>query len=234
MSCRSRRKSGSCRQAGWRNTHRATTSVMTPEHTRRDYRALFHPEELRSTLLLVSLYVLAYESFREGAIDHVRMLYANGLDEDGWKFDEEEYKREILSRHKSPFAASLDWYREMGAVDDADLTSIRLLTDTRNRLVHDLWKLIGTSKLAPDLEAFSELLRVYRKLEVWQVINLELAGDEEWEGREIDEDAVVPGPIMMMRILTDVALGKDEDAWLYYNKLIKKPEPGGSADGHAS
>lgn len=208
---------------------------MSHERIERDYHALFHPEELRSTLASVSLYVLAYEGFREGAIDHVHMLYANGLDESGWTFDEEEYRREILSRNKGPFLASLDWYREMGAVDDADLASIRRLTDIRNRLVHDLWRLIGTSQLVPDLEAFAELLRVYRKLEVWRVIYLELAGDDEWESREIDEDAVVPGPIMMMRILTDVALGKDEDAWLYYNELVKRYLPGDPAtDDHGS
>jgi hypothetical protein len=197
---------------------------VSTERFDRDYRSLLHPEELRSTLLLVSLFVLAYESFKDGAIDHVRMLFMRGIDQSGWLFDEESYKTRILSRKRSPFRASLDWYREMGALDDADLASIEGLANTRNRLVHELWKHLGTPSLSPDLEAFSELIRVYRKLEVWRVVNLELIDNDEFEGQEINEDEIIPGPIMMMRMLVEVALGKDAEAWAHYNEIVKRDE----------
>lgn len=198
---------------------------MTFEKPQRDYHALLNPDELRTSLILVALYVLAYESFRDGAIDHVHTLYWCGIDESGHKYNEEEYRREILSRNRSPFRACLSWYREMNALDDADLASIETLTQTRNRLVHDLMSLLGTEKLNPDLLNLQELLRIYRKLEVWRVINLELEFDEEWRDKDIDEGDVMPGSIIMMRMLMDVALGKDDDAWAYYREFMKADAP---------
>ncbi|MDP9179063.1 MAG: hypothetical protein M3O61_15405 [Gemmatimonadota bacterium] len=192
---------------------------MSFEKIERDYRSLLHPEELRSTLLYVSLYVLGYESFRAGVVDHVHMLYLRGFDERGWHFDEEKYEREILSRKRSAFWSSIDWFREMGALDDTDVASIHQLASTRNKLVHDLSKLIGTKDLDPNLQSFAELIRVYRKVETWRIRFVELPGDEDWDGREISDDDIVPGPILMMRMLADVALGNDEEAWAYYKYL---------------
>lgn len=209
------------RAASLRREAAPTHSSMSLKKIERDYEALLRPDDLRASLVRVALYVLAYESFRDGAIDHVRMLFMHGIDASGWKIDEPEYQRKVLSRHKSPFRASLDWYQEMGALDPTDLVSIDHLTSVRNRLVHELSDLIGTKNLAPALDTFTELLRVYRKLEVWRVINLELAGDPDWEGKEIDEDEVAPGPMLMMRMLIDVALGKDDEAWSYYGAMVK-------------
>jgi hypothetical protein len=186
----------------------------------RDYEALLNPDELRSSLIAVSLFVLAYESFRSRVIEHVRMLYWRGIDESGHKYDEEEYRRDILTRNRSPFRASLDWFREMGALDVADLKAVETLTQARNRLAHELMDLIGTRELAPELAQFDELARIYRKVEVWQIVNLELATDPEWVDKEINEAEIVPGPMLMMQILTDVALGKTEDAWQYYKAMV--------------
>jgi len=129
------------------------------EGPQRDYEALFNPEELRTSLILVALYVLAYESFRDGVIAHVHMLYWCGIDESGHKYKEDEYRVAILSRNRSPFHASLDWFREMGAIDEADVASVARLQKTRNRLVHELMRFIGTKDLAPELAAFAELAR---------------------------------------------------------------------------
>lgn len=192
---------------------------MTWPRPPRDYDALFNPDELRNSLIAVSLFVLGYESFRSRVIEHVRMLYWSGIDEAGHRYNEEEYRRGILSRNRSPFHASLDWFREMGALDAADLKIIRSLTQARNRLTHELMDLIGTPALAPELTMFAELARIYRKIEVWQIVNMELDGDPEWADREINEDEIVPGPMLMMQILTDIALGKDEEAWQYYKAM---------------
>jgi hypothetical protein len=97
----------------------------------------------------------------------------------------------------------------------------------RNRFVHELPTLLGTDDLAPDLNAFQELLYVFRKVEVWNVINLELEFHDEWRGKEIKDDDVVPGSMLMMQMLLDVALGDQEKAWSYYNTVVKKPADSG-------
>jgi hypothetical protein len=206
---------------------------MTFDKPQRDLEAFLNPVALRQSLILLALYVLAYESFRDNAIDHVHSLYWCGIDDSGHKYDEDSYRSEILSRSKSPFRASLHWYREMGALDDEDLSSIQTLTKTRNRFVHELANVIGTKELVPELTAFTELLRVYRKVEVWNVLNLELAGDPDWEGQDIDQSEVLPGPMLVLRMLTDIALGDDEKAWVYYRAFVGRHRKAGPGE-HAS
>jgi hypothetical protein len=194
---------------------------MTVKQPQRDFEALLHPTELRSALLLASLYVLAYESFQDGVIDHLRMLHFRGIDASGWKIDEDEYRRDVLSRDKHPLRASLLWFHEYGAINAADLTTADRLRGTRNKLVHELWKLLGTEELAPLLQDFSELLRIYRKVEVWRILNLEIDGDPDFDGQAITEDDVIPGPMMFLRMLFDVALGDDNEAWSYYKHFTE-------------
>lgn len=202
---------------------------MTFNRPRRDLKALLHPDELRSGLLLASLYVLAYESFKDGVIDHLRILHFCGIDESGWMINEAEYRRDVLSRDKHPLRASLLWFHEYGAISDEELDTAERLRATRNRLVHELWKLLGTDELAPLLLEFNELIRLYRKIEVWRIVNLEVDGDPAFDGQEINEEEIVPGPMMFMRMLLDVALGDDETAWSYYHALMR--QDGGSEKG---
>lgn len=205
---------------------------MPFERPQRDFEALFNPSELRTSLISVALFVLAWESFRARVIEHVHMLYWNGIDESGHKYDENEYRRAILTRHKSPFRASLDWYKEVGAINDEDMSAIARLSSSRNRLVHELMTLVGTQELAPELANFAELARVYRKIEVWEIVNMELDSNPDWEGKEIIEEEIIPGPMFMMQLLTDVALGDEQEAWKNYEEFVKmrKQEPG-SAQG---
>jgi hypothetical protein len=205
---------------------------MSNKYPDRDYDSLFNPVELRASLLSASLCVLAFESFRANVIGHVRQIFWNGIDESGQEYDEKEYRAKILSRNRSPFHASLDWFKELGAIDDTDLAIIQRLRLSRNKLVHDLMDLIGTRDLAKEVAGFQDLATVYRKIEVWRVRYIELAGDPDWDDRDISDDDITPGPMIMMKLLTDISLGSDEEAWQYYKSLRKDlSQADASADG---
>jgi hypothetical protein len=60
---------------------------------------------------------------------------------------------------------------------------------------------------------------------VWNVVNLEIEFDDELRGKDINEDEIVPGRILMMQMLLDVALGDEEKAWSYYNHIVRKTAP---------
>jgi hypothetical protein len=188
----------------------------------RDFEKNFHPDQLRTTLLRVALYVLAFESFRSGIIEHLRVLHFSRYDERGWHVDEHAYAADVLARDPKhrPFRASLAWFRHYDAIDDTDLKAVERFTSVRNRLVHQLWKTLGTIELPSDLETFSELIRVYRKIEVWRIVNIELDSDPYWNGKEIIEEEIQPGPLIMLQMLWDTALGKEEEAWAFYNALV--------------
>ena len=197
---------------------------MASKKPERDLETVFHPQELRTALVLVSLYVLAFENFKSGIIDHLRTLHFRSIDAEGWHIDEYAYAADVLSRDPKhrPFHGSLAWFRHFDAIDDADLETIERFTAVRNRLVHELWKWLGTAELPTDLATFSDLIRVYRKVEVWHIVHIELDDeDPEWEGKEIIEEEIQPGPLIMLQLLWDTALGKDEKAWAFYNTLVE-------------
>jgi hypothetical protein len=196
---------------------------MVKRKPERDLETVFHPQELRTALVLVSLYVLAFENFKSGIIDHLRLLHSHRLDAEGWHTDEDAYAADVLARDPKhrPFHASLAWFHHFGAIDDTDLETVERFTAVRNRLVHELWKWLGTTELPTDLATFSDLIRVYRKIEVWHIVNIDLDADPEWEGREIIEEEIQPGPLIMLQLLWDTATGKEEEAWAFYNDLVE-------------
>jgi hypothetical protein len=182
---------------------------------------MLHPEQLRATLSGVALFVLAYEMFREGVVEHLRIMHSNGVDATGWKIDEPEYQADVAWRHKSRFQASLLWFKDHGAVDAQDLAKIDEIRTTRNTVVHDLPSLIGTAGLGEAGAAFSTLVPIYRKIEIWWIRNFEMAINPQMAAADVEDDDIQPGPLLMLRMLADAAFGDKEDSWTWYNAFVE-------------
>ena len=68
-------------------------------------------------------------------------------------------------------------------------------------------------ELPPDFATrFSEMVAILDKIEKWWIANVDIATDPKLESGQVDESNIIPGPIMALRALMDVALGSDEDA----------------------
>ena len=59
------------------------------------------------------------------------------------------------------------------------------------------------------------MVALLRKIEVWWIVNVELETDPDWADKEVDESGIVPGPVMMLQVMMDIALGDDEQAEFY-------------------
>ncbi len=80
--------------------------------------------------------------------------------------------------------------------------------------------------LSDYVEDFPKLLALLRKIEIWWIVNVEIATDEDLLAKDIDEDGIVPGPICAVSIMLDVALGSDEEANHYikaFREISQKP-----------
>lgn len=193
---------------------------MVDSPAKRDYETMLHPDELRTALSVVALYVLAFEMFRDGVIDHLRIMYSSGFDANGWIIDEAEYRANVASRHRSPFQASLLWFRANDALTDADLLVIDELREIRNRLVHSLSELLGTAGIGDAANGFSQLVPIYRKVEIWWIRNFEMAINPDMASVEVSDDEIQPGPMIMLRMLVDTAVGDEKDSWKWYNAFV--------------
>jgi hypothetical protein len=61
------------------------------------------------------------------------------------------------------------------------------------------------------------------KIERGWIVNVEIPTNPDFTSKEedIDENGIIPGPIMSLRMMLDVALGSDETASYYINEFKK-------------
>ena len=167
------------------------------------------PDVVRPSLFLATMFITAFEILKDSVVDRIRGFYAIGLDESD-PLVGPEYQTEVASKNRSILYASLSWLREHEVIDDGDLEVFEQLKRTRNQLAHQLFASVTgqiESKHEAQLEALVALLR---KIEVWWVVNFEIAINPDFDGQEIDEAGIVPGAILSLQMLIQVASGNTE------------------------
>jgi hypothetical protein len=121
----------------------------------------------------------------------------------------------VLSRNKSVLYASLDWLREHQVIDSRDVETFEQLRKTRNLIAHQLFDVV-TGQVQSGHEAqFGVLIELLRKIEIWWVVNVELAADPDYDDREVHKEGIVPGAILSLQMLIQVATGNTTllEAW---------------------
>lgn len=170
------------------------------------------PDVVRPSLFMAAMFITGFEILKNSIIDHLRDFYSIGFSAEG---ESPEYKEKVLSRSRSPVYASLDWLYEHQVLNDNDLNAFEKLRETRNLVAHQLFKIVTGQSESSHSEQFQILLDLLRKIEVWWVENVELATDPEYVDKEIDENDIVPGAILTVQMLLEVASGNTEllEAW---------------------
>lgn len=171
------------------------------------------PEILRTKLISTSLFLTVFQMLKECVIERIRDFYTHGFDRNGWLVDP-RYEAEVSSLDKSRTYASLKWLHAKGAVDQADLAQFEKLKLCRNKLAHDLASVsLGTA--TEHLALFPAMVELLLKIERWWIVNVDIPTNGDFDGVEIDEADIVPGRVMTVRILADLALGSDKEAIAY-------------------
>lgn len=190
----------------------------------RSWEEFLNPEVVRPRLIAASIYIAGFEILKNSIVAHIRRFFSTGFDASGLKMDG-KYQAEVLARNKSPVHASLDWLRSMHVIDDADVQLFDRLKACRNTLAHELLSTVLSEGLPDDfVECLTEMAQLLRKIEIWWIINVEIPTDPDFDGRHIKEDDVIPGPVMALQLLLDVALGDEERSRSYYNEWRKLSE----------
>lgn len=177
--------------------------------TSESWERFLDPDVVKPSLFLATMFITAFEILKNSVIDRLRNFYADGWDESG-PIIGDEYQSRVLSRNRSVLYASFEWLLESGAIDSKDMEQYEKLKRTRNLLAHQLFEVV-TGQVESKHEAqFEELLELLRKIEVWWVVNLEIATNPDFDGQEIDESGIVPGSILSLQMLIEVASGSTE------------------------
>ena len=186
-----------------------------------DWEHLLTPEIARGKLISASLYITAFELLRESIIERPRSFYGIGLLDDAPMVGE-DYRDKVLSRNRSVLYASLDWLLDHDALSKSDLDTFESIKAARNDLAHGLPALILGHAAFPHAERFQDLVALLRKIEVWWLVNVEIPSNPEFEGREINEAGIVPGPVLILQMMLEVVSGDDKLLEAY--RSAKKPQ----------
>lgn len=139
----------------------------------------------------------------------MRSFYIIGLDPSGPTISD-RYSSEVLSKSRGKLRGSLDWLAGNGAIDASDIAVFDELRTTRNQLVHELQSFVLGTRQPPHVAKFHKLVSLYRKIEVWWVVNVDIPTNPDFDGQDVSPDEVIPGSLLVLQIMTDVASGKRE------------------------
>jgi len=167
------------------------------------------PEVVRPSLFLATMFITTFEILKDSVVDRIRDFYTHGWDQNGPTVGP-EYQAQVLVRNKSALYASLDWLREHNAIDEADLKTFESLKKTRNQLAHQLFNVVTGQVESEHASQLAVLVALLRKVEVWWVVNVEIPTNPDYDGKEIDEAGIVPGPVLSLQMLIEVASGNTE------------------------
>lgn len=184
------------------------------------WERFLNPEILRTNLIVCSLFITAFEMLKDSIIERVKEFFINGFDKNGWIISE-KYKTEVLALSKSPLHASLEWLKKLDVIDDKDIEIFNEIKNCRNELAHEIANFISKGIKNDPLPLFGHMTDLLYKIEKWWIVNVEIPTNPDFDGTGIDEEGIMPGKIMTLRILADIALGSEEESKFYYNEIIK-------------
>lgn len=173
------------------------------------WEKLLTPAIMQEKLISASLYIAAYDLLKESIVGRIRSFYMVGFNEDGEIVDE-KYETAVANRNNSILYASLDWLRENAVIDKSDCEAFERIRKTRNLLAHELLAIVRDGKDSEHIARFEELVSLLQKIEVWWVVNLEIPVNPDFDGKEIDEGGIVPGPVLILKMMLEVASGNEE------------------------
>lgn len=174
----------------------------------RDWEKFLNPEVLKSNLIAASIFLAAYEILRASIIDRLRGFYITGFDENGL-ITNESYQNEVLSLDRSPLRASLLWLRERSVIGTAEIELINDIREHRNKLAHDLPKLIASSNEEINIRLIGSIYDLVTQVDCWWIREIEMPTNPDFDGREVDNSDIQSGNMLFLQIMIRTITGED-------------------------
>jgi hypothetical protein len=181
------------------------------------WERFLHPETLRTNLIVASVYITAFEMLKDSIIGQIKGFFSCGYSREKGFITDDKYKKEVLMRDKSPLYASLYWLQENNVIE-----LFNKIKDCRNELAHDIIDYITSGIKSDPMPLFHSMFDLLNKIEKWWIINVEIPTNPDIADKEIDENGIIPGPIMTLRLLTDIALGAEKESEWYFREFRER------------
>ncbi len=186
-----------------------------PTDASRRWEEMLTPEIVRVKLITVGLLVVAYEMLEETIVGRVRDFFCTGFDAKGFTYSPDYATRVLALDPKGKgdaLRSSIVWLRQADAITEEDHNGFLAIKNARNEVAHELTSILTGERTFNFSDHFQSALALLSKIERWWIVNVEIATDPDLAGKEIEEDSILPGRILTMQLLVNVALGNDKEA----------------------
>lgn len=190
------------------------------EEVERSWERFLNPESLRANLMMAAIFVSVFEMLKDSIVSHIRNFFTNGFDENG-AIVEETYESDVLARNKSVVFASLDWLRDEGVISNVDIELFKQVRNCRNEIAHEMMQVLTHGFTLERAEMFNQMVGLLDKIERWWIVNVEIPTNPDFDDAEIDEEGIIPGPLITIRLMIDIALSGGETASTWYFEQFK-------------
>jgi hypothetical protein len=187
---------------------------------------LLNPKVFKSNLILSSLFIAYFENTTDFIIDQPRSFFCHGFDSDKGELISTDYKSKVLDLDKKPINASLKWFQSNGAIDEKDIQIFEDLRRYRNKLSHELTKILLDEGLDSNsyAENLAKLFTLRIKLEKWWFFWFEIEFADVENPEQLKESDVTTGGQIIYQLFADLLSDDKEKANYYMTELKKRME----------
>ncbi len=185
---------------------------------------LWNPETFKSNLILSSIFIAYFENSTDYIIDQPKTFFTNCYDSEKGEIVSSEYKSKVLNLDKKPINASLQWFKQQGAIDDEDIETFEILRRYRNKLSHELAKILLEEGLEATTysENLNKLFALRIKLEKWWFFYFEIEFTDIENPNELKPEDVTTGGVMIYQLFMDLLSDDKEKSNFYVNEIKRR------------
>jgi hypothetical protein len=191
---------------------------MLPQKAKEKWKNFLNPAILKPSLIIYSIFITVFEILKQQVVERIKYFYVDGFIGDKLIINE-NYNKEVLSRHKNTLYASLDWHLEKGIISKEDIELFHELRKQRNKLAHEMTTVIFEGNNDSIIVNLERMINLLKKIELWWIVNVGIPTDP-YINTDIDDmdiEHIIPGSIMMIQLLLEIALNEGEEAKKYYD-----------------
>ena len=177
--------------------------------TQNAWLKFLNPTTLRDNLIRASMFLAAFEMLKNSVVNRLRDFMCHDYDDSNQLVDSDHYRDDVLSRHRSRFAASFDWLIEHGVVDAKDQELAQRIREHRNLIGHELPKIIASSEHELDAELFNDLFELVAKIDRYWIRELEIPCNSDFDHldpHEIPDSEITSGNMIFLGMMRDLSL----------------------------
>jgi hypothetical protein len=152
---------------------------------------LLTDQELRATISLAGLFLIAFEALDGSIVDRVRGY----LEVPGTPL---RFEAEIARLPgKGVREKCSAWLAQLGALQPGDAELIGRAVRHRNEIAHEFARLT-LGDLAVDVELLADVVQLGLRLDRWWIRNVDIAIDPDLASADIEDDEIIPGTHMLL------------------------------------